>query len=283
MALLPIGVNAQFYKSANQQLIEDAITGGVVIVSQSYQLEDTVTHQKFGRYGRPEFGKGYSVGVRIQGKLIVSRSVVEPWNNDPNFERYRNSHVPVRYKRTIREYSDTIVNEKIVQNECIDDLYKSELFTVQDSTIRVNQGFHLDTMSGNKNGWLIWVVSDEPIEKSDSVHNESLMIYKSDLLFGDDERVVNIKSPSTEKNVWGGIYVTPQQTSVGQVTFYLSGIIQYKGNDVWCVVSPFIKEQENGTLEDLTPVEAIKEGDTGKEKTEKTTTENKKKKKTKRK
>lgn len=255
--------------SNNQQFICDATKGGLAIVSQSYQLEDTVSHQKFGRYGKDEFGQGYSIGIRIPGRLIVSKSVVEPWHNDPNFERYKNSHLPVRYKRAVREFCDTIVNNQIVLNERIDDLYKSELFAIQDSTINKNQGFQLDTIPGKKNGWLIWIVSDEPIEKSDSIHNESLMIYKSELSFNDDACEVTIKSPSTEKNVWGGIYVTPIQTSVGQITFYLSGIIQYKGNDVWSVVSPFMKESITPiaeTFDDLTPVETIKkeaEEDTG--------------------
>ena len=133
--LASLGVQAQDLNSVNfnlfsgnQQIIHDATKDGLVIVSQSYQLEDTVTHQKFGRYGKPEFGQGYSVGVKIPGKLILQRSAVEPWNEDPNFERYKKSHMPVRYKRTIRECGDTLITEKIVQNEHIDDLYRSELF-----------------------------------------------------------------------------------------------------------------------------------------------------------
>lgn len=273
------------FKNQTVSIIENAVIEGITIVSQSYQLEDTVTHQKFGRYGKPEFGQGYSVGVKIPGKLILHRSAVEPWNEDPNFERYKKSHMPVRYKRTIRECGDTLITEKIVQNEHIDDLYRSELFALQDSSINVKQGFQLDTLPGNKNGWLIWVISDNPIEKSDSIHNESLMIYKSELSFNNEQCEVNIKAPSTEKEVWGGIFVTPVQTSVGQITFFLSGIIQYKGNDIWSVISPFMKEAITPiteTLDDLTPIETIKE-DVIKENTDKPVTDSKKNKKTKKK
>lgn len=290
--LASLGVKAQDLNSVNfnlfsgnQQIIHDATKDGLVIVSQSYQLEDTVTHQKFGRYGKPEFGQGYSVGVKISGKLILQRSAVEPWNEDPNFERYKKSHMPVRYKRTIRECGDTLITEKIVQNEHIDDLYRSELFALQDSSINVKQGFQLDTLPGHKSGWLIWVIADNPIEKSDSIHNEYLMIYKSELSFNNEQCEVNIKAPSTEKEVWGGIFVTPVQTSVGQITFFLSGIIQYKGNDIWSVISPFMKEAITPiteTLDDLTPIETIKE-DVIKENTDKPVTDSKKKKKTKKK
>ena len=96
-----------------------------------------------------------------------------------------------------------------------------------------------------------------------------------------DRLVVNIKAPSTEKEVWGGIFVTPVQTSVGQITFLLSGIIQYKGNDIWSVISPFMKEAITPTteiLDDLTPIETIKE-DVIKENTDKPVTDSKKKKK----
>lgn len=278
--LLPLHIWGQVFKSDNQQLIEESVEAGLVIVSQSYQLEDTVTHQRFGRYGKSEFGKGYSIGVRISNKLIVQNSVVTPWSADPNFERYKKSHLPVPYKGAIREYGDTIVHEMSMRNDYIDKLHNTELFTIRDSTINVKQGFQLDTISGKKNGWLIWIVSDVSIEKSDSIHNESLMIYKSELSFSVDTCEVSIKAPSTKRNVWGGIYVTPMQTSVGQITFYLSGIIQYKGNDMWSVVSPFIKESITPikeSLNDLTPVETIEKP------VDKPTDDTKKKKKAKKK
>ena len=68
-----------------------------------------------------------------------------------------------------------------------------------------------------------------------------------------------------------------------QITFLLSGIIQYKGNDIWSVISPFMKEEITPiteTLDDLTPIETIKE-DVIKENTDKPVTDSKKKKKTK--
>lgn len=256
--ILPFQVWGQVLKTDNQQIIEESVKAGLVIMSHSYQLEDTVNHQRFGRYGKPEFGKGYSIGVKIANRIIVQNTVVTPWESDSNFERYKNSHMPVLYKGTVREYSDTIVHEMHIQNDCIENLFKKELFAISDSSINAKHGFPIDTISGLKNGWLIWLVSDESIEKSDSIHNESLMIYKSELSFGVDTCEVGIKAPSTKKNVWGGIYVTPKQTSVGQITFYLSGIIRYKGNDIWSVVAPFIRASitpVKESLNDLTPVE----------------------------
>ena len=86
--LASLGVKAQDLNSVNfnlfsgnQQIIHDATKDGLVIVSQSYQLEDTVTHQKFGRYGKPEFGQGYSVGVKISGKLILRTLILSVIRN----------------------------------------------------------------------------------------------------------------------------------------------------------------------------------------------------------
>ncbi len=258
-------LNDLSFYSNNQQIINDAMEGGLVIASQSYQLEDTTSHQRFGRYGRPEFGKGYSIGVKTAKGIIVTEDYVEPWKNDPNFARYRNSHKPMRFKQQERALNDSVLADRSFDVESSDTI-ASNLYLLRDSTLSCKEGFALDTIEGDKNGWLVWVVSDEAISASDSVFSESLMIYKKDLTVSCGNVPTRIESPNTDKTVWGGIYVVPKQTAVGQMTFFLCGIAVKDEKGDWSVSTPFASLKTDPDpvppqVDDLTPVVSGDAGD----------------------
>lgn len=260
--------------STNQQIVSDATKGGIVIVSQSYQLEDTITHQRFGRYGNLEFGKGFSVGVKVPNGIIVTNEYIEPWNTDVNFYRYRNSHKPVRFKQQARELNDSVIREKYLDVSSAHSLYISKLYLLQDTTVDIANGIAIDTLPGDKEGWMLWLVSDNVIEAADSVYNESFIIHKKTLTVSTDSLEIKIDAPNTEKKVWGGIYIVPKQTAVGQITFLLSGIAIKDMTGKWSVVMPFLNSAPTSIAEpvnDLTPInpEITKDDDSHKVKDKK--------------
>lgn len=247
--------------SNNQQLINEAVKKGFVIMSHSYQLEDTTTHQRFGRYGKNEFGTGYSVGIKIPGGMITTNKFVTPWEYDINYQKYRGSHRPISHQISYRALGDSVFTlsksnislQKIICN--------GNLSLLPDSTMSVTNSFSVDSIAGNKDGWLVWIVSDSQIGDKDSSNSESMIIHRYSHTEKSDSVQTIIKTPNTDKIVWGGVLVTPIYPSVGAVRFLLSGVLSEVEAGEWTLNMLIINiAQDSGDVfeSDLTPVESVK-------------------------
>ena len=67
---------------------------------------------------------------------------------------------------------------------------------------------------------------------------------------------LSIDKPEIQEPVYGGIYVTPRQTSIGQITFRLTGIVVPDG-DGWIMEFPFIEKKKE--VSSLTPIASVAE------------------------
>ncbi len=231
IALIPINVWALTYKTSNQQLIEDAIRNGIIVICQSYQLEDTTTHQRYGRYGNKEFGKSYSIGVKVNGGIAVTTKTTNPWEYDDNFSRYRDSHKPILYQTKVKELSDSTF---IQLTPGIGSISTSDYISIiPDSTSYNGLGFKCRKYEGKTDGWIVWVTSSVDIRDCDSSRIVDHVIYRKNIEFCPDSLSYTIDAPQTTKKVWGGIYVVPQQTKIGELTFNLGGIIMETSPSSW--------------------------------------------------
>ena len=255
---LPIPLAGQLFRSSNQQLIEDAICSGLVLYTHSYQLQDTTTLQRYGRNGQDDFGKSNSLAIKVKDGFIVNNTALTPWLFDSNFDRFRNEYRPISHKVRMREIRDTTICDCQVLNENIYSYNNTPFHRVTCSDTTNRLGFSLDTIPGKKTGWMVWVMSDEAIDSSDSLHSETYMIYKKEFTFNPDTVRHTIDLPQTDKHIWGGIYIIPKQTDIGQMTFFLSGIANQEDSGEWALYSPFFKEevQNLGNDDVLTPVDA---------------------------
>lgn len=251
--------NASMFSTNNQQLVEDAIQGGIVILGQSYQLEDTVMNQRFGRYGEAEFGRNYSLAVKVSGGLCLFGQVMRPWESDENFARYRETHKPVLYKTYYRCLSDSVEHEIVIDYARAKGYGENNLLFVRDSTTFSGNGFNMDGNEGNRKGWMVWGVSDVKLENCDSTTTADYVIYRHEQTVVAGTFQYDIIPPATDKQVWGGIYVVPEQTGIGQLTFRLCGIMS-KESDGWqlIILDKGVSQLEissSDTQNELTPVD----------------------------
>lgn len=78
----------------NQNLLSKAIDGAVYLVRQEYLLE-SASGERMGRGILNYFGKEYTIGVLVERDLWIPSFVRRPWQNDPNFEEYKDEYEPV--------------------------------------------------------------------------------------------------------------------------------------------------------------------------------------------
>lgn len=231
ITLIPINVWAQIYKTSNQQLIEDAIKNGIIVICQSYQLEDTTTHQLYGRYGNKEFGKSYSIGVKVSGGLAVTNKTTTPWEYDNNFSRYRDSHKPILYQTKVKELSDSSFTQL---NLGIDSIGTTHSISIIPDTVSYNgNGFQYRKHEGKTDGWIVWITSPIDIQDCDSLRIVDHIIYRKNIEYHPDSLSYTIDVPQSTKKIWGGIFVVPQQTQIGELTFDLGGIIVETSPSSW--------------------------------------------------
>ncbi|HIZ87631.1 MAG TPA: hypothetical protein IAC03_05670 [Candidatus Coprenecus pullistercoris] len=254
---LSVQVYAQFESikltSDNQELIRRAVENGIVLMRQSYQLEDTTTGKRYTIDNRPEFGSATAVAVRTKHGFIVPKSVLSPWEDDNNYNKYKGSaYVPVLTGTSLlrpgsESWSDTL---QFVPDQVL--LLPDSRWCEAVDTTYFGNGFTVGK-SEDHEGWIVWLVKDP------DTMDMSLVVYRLELPeVADEKDVFSIKKVNTKMEVLGGIFLTPAFDSIGKVDFELCGVVFGKG-DKWSMM--LLGDHNSGTAADvleeisLTPVE----------------------------
>lgn len=239
-------------KTNNQQLIDDALDGAFIRINQSYELCDTVSDEHFGREGKDYFSVIPFIGIETEKGLLFPTATLTPWTYDKAFKEYE-----AQYKPLLTSSRVTRLNGKgEIETKCINrgDSIKHTLSILNDSVL-CNSGLRVDTLAGEKEGWLIWISSTENFEANDSVRLTSI---RKNIEVPIDGEHLSLDDPEIAETVYGGIYVTPQQTAVGQLTFMLTGIMVLNDHG-WDLVFPFITSKSEAKA--LTPIGVSKPTD----------------------
>lgn len=261
--LLATGVvSAQFtqsmFNSPNQQLVEQAVRNGVVLLRQDYQLLDTVTNERYGWNHRDMFNSVYSVGIKVGDGYVVSDRFVHPWSYDGRYLDLTGvTYVPVVSKTMGRIITDTVMTEIKYGVSDVCPLEDSLAYRIdcEDSEL---EGFTVDSSAGAKDGWLVWVVAkDSTLSDSSDL---SLVTYRYSMTIDDDTLSYQLPDPVASDYIVGGFYVVPQNTSVGKLDFKLVGFAALRDSLWYLVVENFTDEHsaevDTEGVSMLTPVVA---------------------------
>lgn len=258
-AIVSLPTTAQIFnfslRTNNQQLIDEALAGAFVRINQSYELCDTIKDEHFGRDGKDYFSIMPFIGIETEKGLIFPSVTLKPWLFDKDFDEYKGQYKPV-----VSETKLNILNSRkdnVVPRDVKSPLSGTDIsnnLSVDSDSTQINQGLKVDTVPGVKNGWLIWLTSNSNLAESDSVRFTSI---KKDIEVPIDGGYLHIDKPESSETVYGGIYVTPVQSSIGQLTFTLTGVMVLN-EEGWVLEFPFIKESNEKKT--LTPINGIPDG-----------------------
>ena len=237
-------------KGNNQQLVEDIVKNGFFISKQSYQICDRESGELFGLKGNKEFGIRYTLGLKLRDGYCLSDEAIRPWLYDDQFDKYAQKYDPIFYQAL---YSD--LKEQAEYDTLSYDLTKQKVL-VKDTLYHFvsdafhGQGFLVDSVSGAKKGWVVWISAkrNQDLEQSSEVNFHIYPVLK-------------------DRITLGGVYVVPVYTNVGVVEFRLCGII-IPTTDKWVIHCLFAKGvqssdenvSESGTNE-LTPAGKMKQNE----------------------
>lgn len=217
------------FNSPNQQLVEDAVRKGIILVRQDYQLRDTLTNQKYGRNHETNFGTVYSIAAIVQNALSVSDRFVSPWEYDSNYDHYRSSqYQPIISKTLIRDVADSTYTELQYGKNNIRALKDGIVYYV-DSLSHPDRGFIIDHSKGEKDGWLVWVFTNDTTRLTNA--SLSLVTYKYKATIEEGLNKYSVKQPTVSGRILGGVYVCPRTTTIGTLEFMFEGLIIPDEND----------------------------------------------------
>lgn len=226
-ACIAQGFNINLFKqSTSQILIEETVTKGLFIVESSYQFEDT-TGQRFGLDSLPYFNRKEQVGCLLDENIVVPITFFQPWQEDDMAKQYMDEYRPVLHEVKIRAIENSEVKS-------VDSTLLKDTTNLWEGYTAVHkqevQGFMIDTTSGNKDGWLVFISADHP--NTQCIHKPI-----EDVQLG--EQIVTV--PSELSEVIGGVYVVPVVERVGQIIFKLCGVIRpSKGGRQLTIMFPFV-------------------------------------------
>ena len=252
LTLVAIPSTAQIFnfslRTNNQQLIDKALSGAFVRINQSYELCDTVKVEHFGRDGKDYFNIVPFIGVKSEEGIVFPSLALTPWANDCDFDKYKDRYKPLATKSSISLLNIEEEQASKYSGSPIGGLAMTKYLCTMVDTIQMVKGLNVDSIPGRKDGWFIWLSSNQNLAETDSVKFTSI---KKDLEVPDDGEFLRIDTPEISGTVHGGIYVIPTQTAVGQITFTLTGIM-VSDEEGWILDFPFITERREN--KPLTPI-----------------------------
>ncbi len=206
-------------------LVFKAVSPALKIVKQQYRLKKDGDF--FGRNNKPHFGESFSLGVKVAGGTILQNEVLYPWLNDKDYKDVNEAgkYTPVLYE----SYQKSVIGgdyEKVdfeLNTPYVKPVGKDSLLYIH-SDVYSDFGLNMDTASGEKNGYMLWVYeTDGKCDYKVEVLNLQASV----------EATVIPMKPSSPSKVLGGVYVIPVNERPGTISFYLVGVASTCNNKDW--------------------------------------------------
>ena len=213
------------------KFIVDAVKSSFVILHTTYQLEDINTKKRFNIEGNDGyFGESYTIAIKTAEGLMIENAALRPWQYDNNFDFFieDKKYEPVISKVEYRMLDDTTFTEYpgIIKFEETKPIMENMLYAVTNHKLG-KKGLNLKSLEEKNKGFLVWAYSNKSL---DSMNYENMNFVASyfELNSEENKSVYEINKSQINKNhvVLGGIYILPEITDLGEISFRVLGIFQ---------------------------------------------------------
>lgn len=208
-----------------EQLIVKAISPTLRVVKQQYRLKKDGDF--FGSNNQPHFGESFSLAVKIAGGTILQNEVMFPWSNDKDYMDANESgkYTPVLYT----SYQKPVTGgeyEKVdfeLDTPYVKPVGADSLLYIH-SDVYSDFGLSMDTVSGDKNGYMLWVYETDG--------NLGYYVEVFSLKASVDSTVISMKAPDSSV-ILGGVYVIPVNERPGTLSFHVVGVASTYNEKDW--------------------------------------------------
>lgn len=238
------------FKSTEVILVERAVRDGVVLLSQEYQLEDTLSHKRYSLDNQDFFGKEDAFAVLAGQGIITSRCLVMPWENDSNYRRYKDAYYrPVVSRTLIKTTADSTWRETPIFQPVTTRTLGDSLLVFAHDTVYCN-GFACDSLINGSDGWMVWLVENKNVLSL--VTNR----YKYEQC---EDEVAFVETPQVDGRIFGGVFIIACYERIGSIDLKLCGMLTFSDNK-WRISSVLLKVDKDDVIAEdvhtptLTPI-----------------------------
>lgn len=225
-----------------QELVSKIAKDGAFILAQSYQLEDSVG-KFFGLSGNKEFGSESSLAFKVKNGYILYDIARVPWNYNSRFAKLKKRYTPVLFPSQYSELKNEARYDSINYNEAaISTIYPEQIYGMK-SDIFFNDGFSVNHHSGQTEGYLVWYIIPSGVDLNSSTNLDIVVVPQKLEISDDRSKEYSITKPQMDGIVLGGLFLSPELSSVGRIDFIINGII-IEDADEWKLICPFSNSEE---------------------------------------
>lgn len=201
---------------SNVEIDTKLFWGGLYIIHQKYIVRTEDGDEKT-QNGNDFYGQSFALAVKTESGYYVSDRTATPWFYDDEYSQSSSLEPEVS--------SATITPVHNIQYTDFEDCSYSQidetpLFEVSSPD---EDGFTLLSEADNNLGcgYIVWVVASDSKSEVNELTTYDFVVneYEANL---SECGVVSIKAP---KNAIGGVFLIPQQSKVGQLTYKLAGVV----------------------------------------------------------
>lgn len=203
-------------------VVELSVLPELSIVRQQYRLaRDGNT---YGKNNKPYYGENYSLAIKVSNGLILSSTVVEPWNMDEDFNRLNtsNQYKPELFWTYQRPLDDASYHEVDFEfgTDYMHPIGSCELLYVHEER-KGDFGLPIDSSPGEKDGYMVWVYTGTSLQ--DSAMSVSVKLEPKRIVASEDGERMILDAGDFSK-VLGGLYVVPRYERGGRIQMQVVGV-----------------------------------------------------------
>lgn len=213
--------------------VGQALMPALSVIRQQYTVNRE--GQAYGKRGQRFYGETYTLAVKVPGYTIMQEGVLFPWEGDTDFAQLNRSGAP--YQPVLAWSMQRALTDSIWQEVGL------ELGTPRTvSPIRADSllfkhvdrfmdfGLLIDETPGQKQGFMVWAVSDT--DTKDSAMHVCLSMMNMRIEARADSTCLAVQSDAPEKAI-GGLFVVPRVERLGVIRLYVVGVASRKGESDW--------------------------------------------------
>lgn len=205
--------------SESQQLINESLKDAICFLHVEYQLEDTISHQRFNVESKDYFGSAEGLCIKTERGWIAPDDIAAPRKSNPDVKKFP-GYAPYISSASFLSPSDTVWNQIALPNRYIGESIEGTSYSLVNDTVSFPSHLSLGGASKPSNGWIAWV-----LKKGNSIS----LRYQNHRITESDS--TNVLRPLVSENIIGGFYVVPRYPSPGEIRFELDGLIVFKDSE----------------------------------------------------
>lgn len=228
LCMFAIGSFAQDITSA---MIKKAISGGIILFRQDYQLLNEDDEPIANKSGLDCYGRTYTCGVRLgESDFLVIKDFVAPWTNDA-IVKSEKRHPEISYSGFLT--LNTVDFEQFdCDVEAAEEIVPNHIYKVGGSEI---EGFEIDQECGRKKGYAVWLKAENNFSPKSTPTGLSIDIVPFDIATNEKALLYDLKT-QPEGNIVGGVFFCPIIEKLGDIKLKINGIFEKRGG-VWKFIS----------------------------------------------